>query len=123
MEDKKMLFPCYWELNENMPVIDHLKLGKTLLESGLFPSPGIELIRFDMTPDYWGITLFKAESVEAAFTCVDLWRVAGTGVFKKIKIAPAMPVKDASALGAKLYHTVKEAEAQMKQKEMAAPSK
>lgn len=59
MEDKKMLFLCYWELNENMPVIDHLKLGKMLLESGLFPPPGIELIRFDMTPDYWGINETK----------------------------------------------------------------
>ena len=114
MDDQKMLFLCYWELNENVPVIDHLKLGKMLLESGLFPPPGTELIRFDMTPDYWGITVFKAESAEAAFSCIDLWRVAGTGVFKNVRVSPAMPVKDASALGAKLYQTVKEAEAKMK---------
>jgi hypothetical protein len=114
MGDQKMLFLCYWELNENMPVMDHLKLGKMLLESGLFPPPDIELIRFDMTPDYCGITVFKADSAEAAFTCIDLWRVAGTGVFKKINVSPALTVMDASALGAKLYQTVKEAEAKMK---------
>ena len=123
MEDQKMLFLCYWELNENMPVIDHLKLGKMLMESGLFPPPGIELIRFDMTPDYWGVTIFKAESVEAAFSCIDLWRAAGTGFFKKVKVTPAMPVNDAKVLGAKLYQAVKEAEAKMKQKEMSVPGK
>ena len=109
-----MLFLCYWELNENIAVIDHLKLGKMLMESGLFPPPGTELIRFDMTPDYWGITVFKAESAEAAFSAIDLWRVAGTGVFKNVKVSPAMPVKDASALGAKLCQTVQEAAAKMK---------
>ena len=122
-EPQKMLFLCYWQLNENISVLDHLKVGKLLQESGLFPPPGIEIIRFDMTPDYWGVTVFTAESAEAAFAVIDLWRVAGTGFFKKVKVSPALPVKDASALGAKLYKTVKGAEAQMKEKAMAAPSK
>jgi len=120
---QKMLFLCYWQLNENIPVLDHLKVGKLLKESKLFPPPGVEIIRFDMTPDYWGVTIFTAESVEAAFTLIDLWRTAGTGFFKKVKISPALPVSDASALGAKIYQTVKEAEAQMKQKQMNAPDK
>lgn len=109
-----MLFLCYWELNENMAVIDHLKLGKMLNEGGLFPPPGIEILSFNMTPDYWGVTVFKAESVEAAFTVIDLWRAAGTGVFKTVKMSPALSVPDASALGAKIYQSVQEAEAKMK---------
>lgn len=120
-EPQKMLFLCYWQLNENIPVIDHLKVGKLLTESGLYPPPGIEIIRFDMTPDYWGITVFTAESAEAAFAVIDIWRVAGAGIFKKVKVSPALPVKDASALGAKLYKTVKEAEAKMKEQQKAAP--
>jgi len=123
VENQKMLFLCYWQLNENIPAIDHLTIGKLLKEAGLFPPPGTEIIRFDITPDHWGVTVFTAESVEAAFSLVELWRIGGAGFFKKVKVAPAMPVKDASALGAKLYQTVKEAEAQMKQKEMAAPKK
>jgi len=113
MENEKLLFVCYWELNENMPVEEHLMLGKKLLESGLFPPPGIELIRFDMTPGYWGITVFKAASSEDAFACINIWRTAGTGVFKKINVSPALTVMDASALGSTLYQTVKEAEANM----------
>ena len=119
-EPQKMLFLCYWQLNENIPVIEHLKVGKFLKEAGLFPPPGIEIIRFDMTPDYWGITVFKAESAEAAFAVIDLWRVAGTGFFKKVKVSPALTVKDASALGARLYKTVKGAEAKMEQLKKAA---
>jgi len=122
-EPQKMLFLCYWQLNENIPVLDHLKVGKFLQEAGLFPPPGIEIIRFDMTPDYWGITVFTAESAEAAFAVIDLWRVAGTGFFKKVKVSPALSVKDASALGAKLYKTVKGAEAKMKEQQKAAPAK
>ena len=67
-----------------------------------------------MTPNYWGITVFNAESAEAAFTCINIWRTAGTGVFKKINVSPALTVMDASALGAKLHQTVKEAETKMK---------
>lgn len=114
MEDKKMLFLCYWELNENMSVLDHLKIGKMLTESGLFPPDDVELIRFDMTPDYWGVTIFKAESAEAAFKLVEVWRMAGTGIFKKMNVSPALTVMDAKALAGKLYQTVKEAEAQIK---------
>jgi len=120
MEKQKMLFLCYWELNENVPVVDHLKIGKMLTESGLFPPQGVEIIRFDITPDYWGVTVFTAESAEAAFSLVDLWRVAGAGFFKKVKVTPAMPVNDAKAMGAKLYQAVKEAEAKMQQQKETA---
>ena len=114
MEDQKMLFLCYWELNENMPVVDHLKIGKMLTESGLFPPEGVELIRFDMTPDYWGITIFKAANAEAVFKIVEVWRMAGTGIFKKMNVSPALTVMDAKALAANLYQSFKEVEAKMK---------
>jgi hypothetical protein len=115
-----MLFLCYWELNENIAVIDHLKVGKILNEAGLFPPPGIEILRFDITPDYWGVTLFNAESAEAAFTIIDLWRTGGAGFFKTVKMSPALTVPDASALGAKIYQSVKEAEAKMQEQKAAA---
>jgi len=122
-ESQKMLFLCYWQLNENISVLDHLKVGKLLKESGLFPPPGVEILRFDITPDYWGVTVFMADSAESAFTLIDLWRTAGTGFFKKVKISPALTVPDASALGAQIYQSVKEAEAKMKEQQKAAPAK
>jgi len=109
-----MLFLCYWESNENMPVLDHLKIDKMLTESRLFPPEDVELIRFDMTPDYWGVTIFKAASAEAALNMVELWRMAGTGIFEKMNVSPALTVMDAKALAGKLYPAVQEAAAKMK---------
>ena len=110
----KMLFLCYWELNENISVLDHLKIGKMLTESGLFPPEDAELIRFDMTPDYWGITVFKADNAEAAFKIIEMWRIAGTGLFKKIKVSPALTVMDAKALAGELFQSVQQVAEKMK---------
>jgi len=121
--DNMMLFICYWELNENMPSLQHMGVAKMLTEAGLFPPPGVEMIRFDKTPGNWGVTVFKADSVEAATSLVSMWRVAAPGFFKKVKMSPAMPVKEYAALGAKLYKSVMEAEAKMKEQQKAAPSK
>jgi len=120
-EDQKMLFLCYWELNRNLPTMTHVKIANMLTEAGLFPPEGVELIRFDKTASGWGVTVFKADSAEAASSLIALWSVAVPGFFQKVKLSPAMPVKDAAANAARLYKSVKQAEAQMKQKEMAAP--
>jgi len=50
------------------------------------------------------------------FSVIDVWRAAGTGFFKTVKISPALPVPDASALGAKIYQSVQVAEAKMQGK-------
>jgi hypothetical protein len=63
-EEQKILFLCYWELNENMPVMQHVGIAKMLTEAGLFPPEGVEIIRFDKTPDNLGVTLFKASSAQ-----------------------------------------------------------
>lgn len=109
-----MLFLSYWELKENMPAIQHVHKAKILKDAGLFSPEGVEIIRFDKTPDNWGIKLFRAVSAEAAHSLIALWRVTAPGFFKKIKMLPALPVKDAAASAAKLYQSVKEAEITMK---------
>ena len=119
-EDQKMLFLCYWELNRNLPTMTHVKIAKMLTEAGLFPPEGVELIRFDKTASGWGVTVFKADSAEAASSLIALWSVAVPGFFKKVKLSPAMPVKDAAANAARLYKSIKEVEAKMaEQKKMA----
>lgn len=120
VEDKKILFLCYWELNENMPSMQHIGIAKMLSEAGMFPPPGVEIIRWDKTPGNWGVTVFKADSAEAAASLIAMWRVAAPGFFKKVKMSPAMPVKEAAAQGAQLYKAVKEAEAKMAEKQKAA---
>ena len=113
-ENNNMLFLCYWELNENIPTMQHVQVAKQLTESGLFPPPGVELIRMDKTASGWGVTTFKAESAEAATNLITLWRLAVPGFFKKVKLSPAMPVPEAAANAAKLFQSMKKAEADMK---------
>lgn len=120
VEAQKMLFLCYWEISENMPTMQHIGVAKLLTEAGLFPPPGVEMIRFDKTPGNWGVTVFKADSVEAAASLIGLWRMAAPGFFKKVKMSPAMPVKESAGLGAKLYKSIKEAEAKMAEQKKAA---
>jgi len=115
-EDQKMLFLCYWELNENMPAMQHVQIAKKLTETGLFPPPGVEIIRMDKTPGGWGVTVFKADSAKAANDMISIWRISAPGFFKKVELSPAMPVMEASASAAALYQSIQEAEAKMKEK-------
>ena len=97
-----MLFLTYWELNENMSDQDRLQVAQKLTSSGLFPPEGVNIIRWDATPDAWGTLLFEADNAEDAFRVVDLWRAAGTGFFKTTKTSPAIPVQDVIPLSAEI---------------------
>jgi hypothetical protein len=89
-----MLFVCHWELNEATPVVERLQAAQKVLASGLFPGPKVKLIRWDATPDVWGITVFEAETAADALQFVDLWRITVPGFFRSVRVAPAMPVQE-----------------------------
>ena len=97
-----MLILTYWELNENMPVEERLKVGQKLMSSKMFPPNGFNILRWDITPDSWGILLAEAESADVVAEALNLWRTAGSGFFKIAKTAPARPVPEAIAQGAEL---------------------
>ena len=61
-----MLFLTYWELNEGMSVEERQQVAQKLTSSGLFPPKGVNIIRWDGTPDGWGILV--AEAVEQKAT-------------------------------------------------------
>ncbi len=90
-----MLFLTIWEVNENMSVEERLQVAQKLTGSGLFPPNGVNILRWDGTPDGWGILLAEAESAAAMNEALALWRAAGAGFFKSTKTAPAMPIQEA----------------------------
>ena len=100
-----------------MATMEHVQIAKMLTESGLFPPEGVEIIRFDRTASGWGVTVFTADSPQAAVSLVDIWKVAGEGFFKEVKVSPAMPVKEIMGNAASLYQSIKEAEATMKEQQ------
>lgn len=90
-----MLFLTYWELNENMSVGERLQVAGRLTEQRLFPPEGVDIVRWDSTPDGWGILLAEADSAAAINAAITQWRAAGAGFFKYTKTAPAMPAEEA----------------------------
>lgn len=90
-----MLFLTYWELNEDMSSEDKQQITGKLTASGLFPPKGVNIIRWDVTPDQWGILIMEAESAADINDALNMWRVAGAGFFKSTRTAPAQPVQDA----------------------------
>ena len=96
----------YWELNENMPESERNAAAQKLTAAGLFPPQGVNIIRWDGTPDNWGILLLEAESVGDVIRAIDMWRAAGAGFFKVTKTAPAMPIQDIIPLGAEIIEAI-----------------
>jgi hypothetical protein len=89
-----MLFLCYWELNENMSSAERTGIANKLMSAGLFPPPGVRILRWDETPDAWGILLFEAESALQAAAALLMWRASGAGFFRLTRTAPAFPINE-----------------------------
>jgi len=87
-----MLFLSYWELNENMSDTERTAIANKLMASGLFPPKGVNVLRWDETPDGWGIMLIEADTAMDVTQALGVWRMAGAGFFRMTKTAPAFPI-------------------------------
>jgi hypothetical protein len=101
-----MLFVTYWELNENMAEPQRLQLAEKLTSSGLFPPAGVNVLRWDGTPDGWGVLIMEAAQVEDVHRAIELWRAGGAGFFKSTRTAPAMPIQQMMANTAEILKAV-----------------
>lgn len=97
-----MLFLIYWELNEETDALARLKAAEKLTAAELFPPQNVEVLRFDTTPDLWGVTLVEADDVGSVSNVINSWRIACPGIFKSTKISPARPVQEAMESAAEL---------------------
>lgn len=97
-----MLFLTYWELNEDMPVEERQQVAGKLMSAGLFPPKEVNIIRWDATPDGWGIAIMEADSVADISDALNIWRTAGAGFFKITKTAPTEPVQEALSRNSEL---------------------
>ena len=97
-----MLFLTYWELNEAMSVEERQQVAQKLTSSGLFPPKGVNILRWDGTPDGWGTLLMEADSAADIDRAINMWRAAGTGFFKSTRTATAQPIQEILAQTAEL---------------------
>jgi len=97
----------YWELNEDISGTARLKAVEKLKSAGLFPPENIDVVRFDVTPDYWGITLLNADTVADVSDFINMWRTACPGIFKMTKVSLARPVQESLASASELIKKIK----------------
>lgn len=91
-----MLFLTHWKLNEGLSPQKTNEIAIQLTEEGLFPPENVNVIRWDGTPDGWGIVVWEADSIEAITNAINVWRAAAgeTAFFEETTTAPAAPVED-----------------------------
>ena len=92
-----MLFLSYWEVNEVATPRDIANIAAELMEKGLWPVEGGKMLGWYITSDvpHWGITLEEAETVEQVMKGALVWENAKPGLFKVLKVSPAMTAEDA----------------------------
>ena len=91
-----MLFLTYWKLNEGLSSQKTNEIATQLTEEGMFSPEDVEVIRWDGTPDGWGIVVWEADDVQAINNGLNMWRAAAgeTAFFEKTQTAPAAPVEE-----------------------------
>lgn len=85
-----MLFVSYFELNPDFDPSELAEIGQKLLSKKLYPAPGVKQLAWYLTPGYWGIAVSEAETAEDITNNINLWRIAKPGIFKSIKVEPAL---------------------------------
>lgn len=91
-----MLFLTYWKVNEGLSAERTQEIAETLTREGLFPPEDVELLRWDGTPDGWGVAVIEADDYAAVNNALNMWRAAAgdTAFFEETKTAPAAPVEE-----------------------------
>ncbi len=101
-----MLFLCYIETNENISPQEMVPYQEKAIQAGALEPEGIKIIRFDGTPDNWGVITMEADSAVAVHRFIDTLRAALPGLIKNIKTSPALSVDEATQLEAEIVKTV-----------------
>ena len=91
-----MQFLTYWKLNEGISAQTTNDIAMRLTSEGHFPPEGTEVVRWDATPDGWGIVVWEAESYTAINNGLNMWRAAAgeQAFFEKTMTAPSAPVEE-----------------------------
>lgn len=99
-----MLFLIYWKINEELSAEQNQEIAERLTTEGQFPPEDQELIRWDATPDGWGIAVVEADDVASVHRGLNMWRAAAgdTAFFEETKTAPALPAQELIAENAAL---------------------
>jgi len=87
----------FWELNPDIPPESIAKVAAKLMEKGLFPPEGMEVIGWYICPGGKGVTITESKTIDpaVAFRNWLIWVQEMTGFFKSYEILPAVSAAEA----------------------------
>lgn len=68
-----MLYIAYYEISNDVPRREILEAGESLMEAGMWPPEGMEVLRWDTTVDGWGVTVAEVDSYETINRSILMW--------------------------------------------------
>lgn len=96
------MFITYYELGNDVALDEILEAGNRLMEEGMWPPEGMEVIRWDATVNRWGVTIAEADDFETIYRAQAMWEALVPGMFEEITTVPAAPVEEIMAEGGQL---------------------
>jgi len=103
-----VLMLVYWELNPDFNPNDLGQIATELLQKQLWPTEGVKMLGWWITPDYWGVTVVEVDTEENAMKDANIWRLAKPGIFKVYKSSIAMQAPNVPPLLYQLNEKLKE---------------
>jgi len=81
--DTEMLYASFWQANyEKYPVHECAVICAKMVEKGVYPPPGVEIIGQWLSTGGRGVTIFKAKDQVAALNEYYVWELEKPGFFK-----------------------------------------
>jgi hypothetical protein len=88
---------AFWKLNPSISPDNLAKVAAKILEKGLYPPEGMEILGWYICPGGKGVTIIESKALDAAaaFKGWLVWVQEQTGFFESYEILPAVSAQEA----------------------------
>jgi hypothetical protein len=88
---------AFWKLNQNVPPENLAKVAAKIMEKGLFPPEGMEILGWYICPGGRGVTISESKTIDPAVAFKNwlVWVQEMTGFFESYEILPAVSAQEA----------------------------
>jgi len=98
-----MLMITYYEISNDVTTREVIEAGQVLMDEGLWPPEGMDIIRWDTTVDNWGVSIAEVDDYETINRAILMWESMVPGMFEETRTAPAAPVEESMAISGALF--------------------
>ncbi len=88
---------AFWKLNPSISPDEIAKIAARILEKGLYPAEGVEILGWYICPGGKGVTIAESKSIDPTRVFKDwlVWVQEKTGFFEYYEILPAVSAQEA----------------------------